>query len=231
MNAAVELPALMPVLPELILVIGAMALLMWGVFCGERMIGAINGAAVVLLIVAGIAVAMMPADTVVAFGGSFVVDTFARFLKVLALIGSGVALIMAYGYFAAENKSRFEYPVLVLLSTTGMLMLISAGDLIALYLGLELMSLVLYVVASFDRDSPRATEAGLKYFVLGALSSGMLLYGASLVYGFTGTVTFAGIAKAASADNIGLIFGVVFLFAGFCFKISAVPFHMWTPDV
>ena len=119
----------------------------------------------------------------------------------------------------------------MLLSTTGMLMLISAGDLIALYLGLELMSLVLYVVASFDRDSPRASEAGLKYFVLGALSSGMLLYGASLVYGFTGTVSFAGIAKAARADNIGLIFGIVFLFAGFCFKISAVPFHMWTPDV
>ncbi len=112
-----------------------------------------------------------------------------------------------------------------------MLMLISAADLIALYLGLELMSLALYVVAAIDRDSVRSTEAGLKYFVLGALSSGMLLYGASLVYGFTGTVSFAGIAKAAREPGIGLVFGLVFLFAGFCFKVSAVPFHMWTPDV
>jgi NADH-quinone oxidoreductase subunit N len=231
MNAPAELPALMTILPELILVVGAMALLMWGVYAGERTINAVNAAAVVLIVAAGIAVVMMPAGKVVAFGGSFVVDDFARFLKVLALLGSAVALIMSINYFAAEQKARFEYAVLVLLSTTGMLMLISAGDLIALYLGLELMSLVLYVVASFDRDSPRASEAGLKYFVLGALSSGMLLYGASLVYGFTGTVSFAGIAKAARADNIGLIFGIVFLFAGFCFKISAVPFHMWTPDV
>ena len=112
-----------------------------------------------------------------------------------------------------------------------MLMLISAADLIALYLGLELMSLALYVVAAIDRDNVRSTEAGLKYFVLGALSSGMLLYGASLIYGFTGTVSFAGIAKAAGQGGIGLIFGLVFLFAGFCFKVSAVPFHMWTPDV
>ncbi len=122
--------------------------------------------------------------------------------------------------------------MLVLLSTLGMMMLISAGDLIALYLGLELMSLPLYVVAASNRDNVRSTEAGLKYFVLGALSSGMLLYGASLIYGFTGTVSFAGIAKATGqGGSIGLIFGLVFLFAGFCFKISAVPFHMWTPDV
>ena len=122
--------------------------------------------------------------------------------------------------------------MLILLSTLGMMMLISATDLIALYLGLELMSLSLYVIAAFNRDNVRSTEAGLKYFVLGALSSGMLLYGASLIYGFTGTVIFAGIAKAAqSGAGIGLIFGLVFLFAGFCFKVSAVPFHMWTPDV
>src|SRR5262249_36630384 len=126
---------------------------------------------------------------------------------------------------------RFEYPVLILLATTGMLMLISAADLIALYLGLELMSLSLYVVAAIDRDNVRSTEAGLKYFVLGALSSGMLLYGASLIYGFTGTVTFSGIAQAAGSGGIGLTFGLVFLFAGLCFKVSAVPFHMWTPDV
>src|SRR5207249_30966 len=137
---------------------------------------------------------------------------------------------MSSNYLAVEKRVTFEYSILILLSTVGMMMLISAADLIALYLGLELMSLALYVVAAIDRDSVRSTEAGLKYFVLGALSSGML------VYGFTGTVRFAGIAKAASqghtgAAGLGLVFGLVFLFAGFCFKISAVPFHMWTPDV
>jgi NADH-quinone oxidoreductase subunit N len=129
------------------------------------------------------------------------------------------------------SRQMFEYAVLILLATTGMMVLISAGDLIALYLGLELMSLSLYVVAAIDRDNVRSTEAGLKYFVLGALSSGMLLYGCSLIYGFTGTVTFAGIASAATEGGVGLTFGLVFLFAGLCFKISAVPFHMWTPDV
>ncbi|MFL5235447.1 MAG: NADH-quinone oxidoreductase subunit NuoN, partial [Microvirga sp.] len=138
---------------------------------------------------------------------------------------------LARDYQAAERQEKFEFAILILLSTTGMLMLISAADLIALYLGLELMSLALYVVAASNRDSVRSTEAGLKYFVLGALSSGMLLYGASLIYGFTGTVNFAGIAKAAGQGGLGLTFGLVFLFAGFCFKVSAVPFHMWTPDV
>ena len=168
----------------------------------------------------------------VMFGGSFVVDDYARFLKLLALIGSAGALMLSLDYLTLEKQQKFEYGVLFLLSTLGMMMLISAADLIALYLGLELMSLPLYVVAASNRDSVRSTEAGLKYFVLGALSSGMLLYGASLIYGFTGTVSFAGIAKAtANGANIGLIFGLVFLFVGFCFKISAVPFHMWTPDV
>ena len=138
---------------------------------------------------------------------------------------------MSIDYARREAQERFEYSVLILLSTLGMLMLISAADLIALYLGLELMSLPLYVVAASHRNSLRSTEAGLKYFVLGALSSGMLLYGASLIYGFTGTVSFTGIAQAAGQGGIGLIFGIVFLFAGFCFKVSAVPFHMWTPDV
>ncbi len=165
------------------------------------------------------------------FGGSFILDPFARFLKLLALTGSAAAILMSFDYLARENQQKFEYPILILLATTGMLMLISAADLIALYLGLELMSLALYVVAAINRDSARSSEAGLKYFILGALSSGMLLYGASLVYGFTGTVSFAGIAKAANPGSIGLILGLVFLFAGFCFKVSAVPFHMWTPDV
>src|SRR5262249_26666051 len=179
---------------------------------------------------------LLPAGKLVTFGGSFIVDGFARFLKLLALAGSAAAILMSSNYLAREKRETFEYSILILLSTTGMMMLISAADLIALYLGLELMSLALYVVAAINRDSVRSTEAGLKYFVLGALSSGMLLYGASLVYGFTGTVSFAGIANAASQGSggtasLGLVFGLVFLFAGFCFKVSAVPFHMWTPDV
>jgi NADH-quinone oxidoreductase subunit N len=227
----VELPDLIPVLPELVLAIGAMALLMLGAFRGEGTAVLISWLAIALLAVAGVVVVMLPAGTLVTFGGSFIVDPFARFLKLLALAGSAFAIFMSFDYFAFEKQQRFEYPVLIVLATTGMLMLISAADLIALYVGLELMSLALYVVAAIDRDSARSSEAGLKYFVLGALSSGMLLYGASLVYGFTGTVAFAGIAKAATHGNIGLIFGLVFLFAGFCFKVSAVPFHMWTPDV
>src|SRR5262245_3749548 len=231
MTETAELPALLPVVPELLLAGGAMLLLMIGVFRGEATANAIDVAAVVLLIIVGLAVVWLPPGTLVTFGGSFVVDGFARFLKLLALAGSAIAIVMSPRYLAAEKQQRFEYSILILLSTTGMMMLISAADLIALYLGLELMSLALYVVAAINRDSVRSTEAGLKYFVLGALSSGMLLYGASLVYGFTGTVSFAGIAKAASAGasgtaNLGLVFGLVFLFAGFCFKVSAVPFHM-----
>src|SRR5215207_763278 len=222
---------LLPVLPEIVLAIGAMALLMFGAFSGEHSARAINWLSTLLLIVAGAAVVWLPEGTLVTFGGSFVVDQFARFLKLLALTGSATAILMSMDYFAAKQQEKFEYPILIVLSTAGMLMLISAADLIALYLGLELMSLALYVVAAIERDSVRATEAGLKYFVLGALSSGMLLYGASLIYGFTGTVSFAGIAQAANQGGIGLTFGLVFLFAGFCFKVSAVPFHMWPPDV
>jgi NADH-quinone oxidoreductase subunit N len=151
---------------------------------------------------------------------------------VLTLVGSGGALLLSLDYLTIEKQQKFEYGALFLLATLGMLMLISASDLIALYLGLELMSLPLYVIAASNRENLKSTEAGLKYFVLGALSSGMLLYGASLIYGFTGAVNFAGIAKATqNGAGVGLIFGLVFLFVGFCFKISAVPFHMWTPDV
>jgi len=231
MNAALTLPVLIPLLPEIVLGLGAMALLMVGAYRGERSVVLIDAASIVLLIVAGVIVVLLPAGKLTTFDGSFVVDGFARFLKILALFGSAAAILMSIDYAKRQRQQRFEYSVLILLSTLGMMMLISAADLIALYLGLELMSLPLYVVAASHRDSLRSTEAGLKYFVLGALSSGMLLYGASLVYGFTGTVSFAGIAQAAGQGGIGLIFGIVFLFAGFCFKISAVPFHMWTPDV
>src|SRR5437667_816873 len=231
MTETVEIPALLPALPEIVLAIGAMLLLMVGAFRGEQTAKGIEGAAILLLVLTGLIVVLLPAGKLVTFGGSFIVDGFARFLKLLALAGSAAAILMSFDYLKLEKQERFEYPILILLSATGMLMLISATDLIALYLGLELMSLPLYVVAAINRDSVRSTEAGLKYFVLGALSSGMLLYGASLVYGFTGTVGFAAIAKAAGQGGIGLVFGLVFLFAGFCFKVSAVPFHMWTPDV
>ncbi len=232
MISVVQSWGLMPVLPELVLALGAVVLLMLGVFAADRSVSVINTLSVILLIVAGfVLVAVVPPGRDAVFGGSFVLDDFARFLKLLTLTGSAVAILLSLDYRARQAQPSFEYPVLIVLSTLGMLMLISAADLIALYLGLELMSLALYVVAASDRDSVRSTEAGLKYFVLGALSSGMLLYGASLVYGFTGTVSFAGIAKAAGHGGIGLIFGLVFLFVGFCFKISAVPFHMWTPDV
>src|ERR1700676_439526 len=230
MNAA-QLPTLIPLLPEFVLGLGAMALLLLGVYRGADTGRVVDGAAIVLLVIAGTVLIWLPAGKLTTFGGSFVVDDFARFLKILALLGSAAAIAMSLDYAERERQQRFEYSVLVLLSTLGMLMLISAADLIALYLGLELMSLPLYVVAASHRSSLRSTEAGLKYFVLGALSSGMLLYGASLVYGFTGTVNFAGIAHSAAEAGTGLIFGLVFLFAGFCFKVSAVPFHMWTPDV
>jgi NADH-quinone oxidoreductase subunit N len=231
MMAAVAYPAILPVLPEIVLGLGAMALLMLGIFRGAGSVGVVDWVAIALLVIAGAALLALPGGRLVSFGGSFVVDDFARFLKILALIGSAAAIAMSIDYARRERQQRVEYSVLVLLSTLGMLMLISANDLIALYLGLELMSLPLYVMAASYRDSLRATEAGLKYFVLGALSSGMLLYGASLIYGFTGTVGFAGIAQAAAHGGVGLIFGLVFLFAGFCFKVAAVPFHMWTPDV
>jgi len=231
MYTSVTLASLVPLLPEIILAAGAMALLMLGVFRTPRTETLIDVLSIILLIIAGVAVVLLPAGKLTAFGGSFVVDDFARFLKVLAIGGSAAAILMSIDYDRREGQQRFEYSVLIVLSTLGMLMLISAADLIALYLGLELMSLPLYVVAASHRNSLRSSEAGLKYFVLGALSSGMLLYGASLVYGFTGTVSFNGIAHSAAEAGTGLIFGLVFLFAGFCFKVSAVPFHMWTPDV
>jgi NADH-quinone oxidoreductase subunit N len=231
MTMPAELSALMPLLPEIVLALGAMALLMLGVFAGETSTGPVNAAAIMLLLVVAALVWWLPEGTLVAFNGSFVVDGFARFMKILALIGSAGAILISLDYMAREKQARFEYAVMILFSSLGMMLLVSAADLIALYLGLELMSLSLYVLAAFNRDSVRSTEAGLKYFVLGALSSGMLLYGCSLIYGFTGTVTFTGIAQAAGQGGIGLVFGLVFLFVGLCFKVSAVPFHMWTPDV
>src|SRR5262245_7090331 len=231
MSELLQISGYYALLPELVLVVGAMALLMVGAAIGEQSTTLVTGCALFLLLVVGVLVADMPSDKTVLFGGSFVVDGFGSFMKILTLIGSGAGIVMSIGFLELPSRRMFEYAVLILLATTGMMVLISAGDLIALYLGMELMSLSLYVIAAIDRDNVRSTEAGLKYFVLGALSSGMLLYGCSLIYGFTGTVSFAGIAKAAGQGGIGLTFGLVFLFVGFCFKISTVPFHMWTPDV
>ncbi len=218
--------------PELILAIGALALLMIGVFSGERASATVTGLAVAVLIAAGAWMLLFTGDGM-AFNGAFVSDGFARFMKFLALVGSAVTLVMSVGFAKAERFDKFEYPVLILLSTLGMLLMVSASDMITLYLGLELQSLAIYVLAAINRDSLRSTEAGLKYFVLGALSSGMLLYGISLVYGFTGGTGFQAIAAALGEGErqLGLVFGLVFVLAGLAFKLSAVPFHMWTPDV
>ena len=219
--------------PEIALACGAMLLLLIGVFAGDRQTTVLTWLCVAVL---GIVAAMVVTTTegrVLAFGGTTIVDPFARFTKVLVLAGSAIAMLMSLDYLRDEKLTRFEYPLLVMLATLGMMTMISANDLIVLYIGLELQSLALYVLASFARDNTRSTEAGLKYFVLGALSSGMLLYGASLVYGFTGTTSFAGIAEAIAQGGVpvGLMIGLVFVMAGLAFKVSAVPFHMWTPDV
>ncbi|CAN0488260.1 unnamed protein product, partial [Hapterophycus canaliculatus] len=175
----------------------------------------------------------MGGDANTAFGGMFIDDAFSRFAKVVILVSAAAVLAMSEGYMTQRGLLRFEYPMLVALSVVGMMMMVSAGDLMSLYMGLELQSLALYVIASLRRDSAKSTEAGLKYFVLGALSSGLLLYGASLVYGYAGTTLFSGIIQTAvhGEVSLGLLFGLIFLISGMAFKVSAVPFHMWTPDV
>jgi NADH-quinone oxidoreductase subunit N len=218
------------VAPELALALGGMALLMLGVFLHEVWHRLIPALAIILIVLVAVLTVYAPEGT--AFNGAFVADGFARFVKLLVLIGAAVVLAMGQGYLDRQKMGRFEFPVLVVLSVLGMMLMASAANFIALYLGLELQSLALYVLAAFDRDNARSTEAGLKYFVLGALSSGMMLYGISLIYGFAGATGFAEVAMAVkSGVSIGLIFGIVFLISGLAFKVSAVPFHMWTPDV
>jgi NADH-quinone oxidoreductase subunit N len=228
-----------PLKPEILLIASAMALLMFGV-SRKSHTGQIEGwlGVIILAVVAFLIAyraAMHPAAFDSAFNGAWINDAFARFMKMLVLIGGAGALLLSFDFFQRPSGMPFEYPVLVLLSTAGMFMMISAGDLISLYIGLEMQSLALYVLAAIRRDDLRSSEAGMKYFMLGALSSGMLLYGASLLYGFTGSTQFRDIASAVLAisgsHDVGLIFGLVFLIAGLAFKISAVPFHMWVPDV
>ena len=222
------------ILPEILLAAIAMALLMLGAYGGgERQSRTIHLLSVVALAGLGLWIAFDGAGSATAFNGSFTDDAYGRFAKVLILLSAALMLVLGHDYLTRREIMRFEYPILILLAVCGMMIMVSAGDLIVLYMGLELQSLALYVVAAFNRDSARSTEAGLKYFVLGALSSGMLLYGASLVYGYTGTTQFAGIAAVLGGEDasLGLIIGLVFLCAAMAFKISAAPFHMWTPDV
>ncbi|HEY8580560.1 MAG TPA: NADH-quinone oxidoreductase subunit N, partial [Beijerinckiaceae bacterium] len=219
-------------LPEIILALGALGLLMLGAFGAGKRDWIITEAAIAILGVAFLSLFFQLGEKALIWDEAFVDDNFARFMKALALLGSLVTLVLSREFMARQGIDFFEFPVLVLLATLGMTMLISAQSLIALYLGLELMSLALYVIAAFHRDNVRASEAGLKYFVLGALSSGMLLYGSSLLYGYAGTVTFAGIGAALQGGaSLGVVVGLVFVMAGLCFKMSIVPFHMWTPDV
>jgi NADH-quinone oxidoreductase subunit N len=232
---------LTPALPELFLLLASLGLLVLGVVLREQdATRAVSGLAALSLAVAIVIVLGSSKDVQLTFGGHFVTDAFAAFLKVLIFVGTALAILLAQGYLADQQLQRFEYPLLALLAALGMSMMVSANSFLALYMALELQSFAFYVLAAFDRDNLRSTEAGLKYFVLGALASGLLLYGCSLVYGFTGTLSFDVLAGAfgpqeggapAVALPTGAVVGLVFIIAGLAFKLAAVPFHMWTPDV
>ncbi|WP_102223099.1 NADH-quinone oxidoreductase subunit NuoN [Acidimangrovimonas sediminis] len=221
-------------LPEIVLAVYAMAALMYGVYTGkDRTMPLLTWVTAAVFAALAFWIGITGPGTHTAFNGMFIDDGFSRFVKVTVLLSGAAVLVMAQDYMVRRGLARFEYPVLVALAVVGMMVMVSAGDLMSLYMGLELQSLALYVVASLRRDSAKSTEAGLKYFVLGALSSGILLYGASLTYGFAGTTEFKGILSTIHGGHmsLGLLFGLVFLISGLAFKISAVPFHMWTPDV
>lgn len=225
---------LFPAFPEITLTIMALLMLMLGVSRQEDDYKTVANFSLFSLIAVVILVCRFCDESSTAFNGMFITDGFSAFMKALVVSGSAVSILLSAKYVERERMMRFEYPVLMLFATLGMMLMISANDLIALYMGLELQSLSLYVLAAMQRDTVRSTEAGLKYFVLGALSSGMLLYGASLLYGYTGTTNFDVMAGALASEGqapIGAIIGMVLLISGLAFKISAVPFHMWTPDV
>ena len=218
--------------PELILSIGATALMLVAAFAGDKATRFVSAAAVALLALAGLSLTGVAGSGGTAFNGLYSADAFGAFAKVLIYLAASVAILIAPRWFEREDRLRAEYPVLLLFSAVGMGMMVSATNLLSLYVGLELQSLAAYVLASFMRRDSRSAEAGLKYFVLGALASGILLYGISLLYGFSGTTEYAGVAKAlGDGVNLGELFGIVFLLSGIAFKVSAVPFHMWTPDV
>ena len=220
-------------LPELILTVSSLALLMVAAYAGDRSSRIVTWIAVATFLAAALYVPGLIGPTGVGFDGLFVADRFAAFSKVLIYVAAAASLIAASSWFSRGGTFRAEYPILIMLSSVGMGMMVSAGDLMTLYIGLELQSLSAYVLASFQRRDTRSAEAGLKYFVLGALASGILLYGVSLLYGFTGSTLFGDISAALGRDGVstGELFGLVFVMAGIAFKVSAVPFHMWTPDV
>jgi NADH-quinone oxidoreductase subunit N len=221
--------------PELVLTIGSLLTLMLGTFLGQdKALKPLTYVAVLILGIAGWAVLKAPAETVIAFDGLYIADSFSAFLKVLILAAAAASMLLALPYLGESRTGRFEYPVLLMLATLGMTMMVSANDLLSLYVGLELQSLAAYVLAAFHRGEAKSSEAGLKYFVLGALASGILLYGITLVYGFAGATSFDAIQVVLAADgerSLGVLIGLVFILSGLAFKISAVPFHMWTPDV
>lgn len=219
-------------LPELALSVAGLIILVAGVIPKQETFFPVSMATIGALLLAAVLVVGQQEGT--ALGGHYVTDAFSVFMKLLALGGAAIGIVLSLDYNTKEGLARFEFPVLVLFATVGMMVMISANDLLSLYLGLELLSLPLYVIAAFNRDNARSAEAGLKYFVLGALASGLLLYGSSLVYGFAGTTNFDRLADAFSADagvSAGVVVGIVFVITGLAFKVSAVPFHMWTPDV
>ena len=227
---------LIETMPELILSIGAMLLLLVAAWKGDAATRGLGWASVVVLIAAGLSLLGPAGNGGVAFGGLYHADSFASFAKVLIYLGAAISIVIAPNWFARGGTLRAEYPVLILLSSAGMGMMVSAGDLLTLYVGLELQSLAAYVLASFMRRDTRSAEAGLKYFVLGALASCILLYGIALLYGFTGTTQFQGIAAVLRVPTpheieVGRLMGLIFVLSGLFFKASIVPFHMWTPDV
>ncbi|PVA12092.1 NADH-quinone oxidoreductase subunit NuoN [Pelagivirga sediminicola] len=221
------------ILPEIVIAVYAMLALLGAVFTvKDKAAGMLIWLTAALFVALAFWIGTTGSGARTAFSGMFIDDGFSRFAKVMILISAAAVMVMGQDYMARRGMLRFEYPILIALSVVGMMMMVSAGDLMSLYMGLELQSLALYVVAAMRRDSVKSTEAGLKYFVLGALSSGLLLYGASLVYGFVGTTGFAGIIAAAEGQApLGLLFGLVFVMSGIAFKMSVVPFHMWAPDV
>jgi NADH-quinone oxidoreductase subunit N len=222
-----------PLLPELLLAVGDLALMMLAAFTGRRGMALVSWLAVALLIAATVALIGPPSHAGPLFDGMIAADLFASFGKAIIFPSAAVAIIAAHGWFDRDSEHASEYSVLIVFAAVGMAVMVSATSLVSLYVGLELNSLAGYVLASYQPKDERSAEAGLKYFVLGALASGILLYGISLLYGFTGTTSFAGLAAAfgRGPPSLGLLFGLVFLLAGLAFKISAVPFHMWTPDV
>jgi NADH-quinone oxidoreductase subunit N len=218
------------ILPELFLSIAIMFLLMLGVFI-KKSFKLVNLLTILSLIFAIALVLNQPNEIIKIFNGSYIIDKLSIFMKVLTLLFCVFVLLLSKDYIKNNSIDKIEYPIIILASTLGMILMISSYDLIIFYLGLELQSLCLYILASFKRDDERSTEAGLKYFVLSALASGLLLYGCSLIYGFTGSTNFEIISENLSEGNTGAVFGMVFIIVGLAFKVSAVPFHMWTPDV